>query len=129
MKKDAVFINGPFLEGFSRESRSPAVTKSGTLYYPAWLAYACGFAEENGFDCKLIDSIADKISFINSVDLVVKLNPKISFPETSKVLPKALEETSLYKNSNPYVRAVFSFLDTGTIKSPLKLKTSTFSFL
>ena len=83
MKKDAVFINGPFLEGFSRESRSPAVTKSGTLYYPAWLAYACGFAEENGFDCKLIDSIADKISFKDSVDLVVKLNPKIIVIGTS----------------------------------------------
>ena len=63
MQLDAIFINGPFLKGFSRESRSPAVTKSGTLYYPAWLAYACGLAEDNGFECKLIDSIADKISF------------------------------------------------------------------
>ncbi len=83
MKKDAVFINGPFLEGFSRESRSPAVTKSGTLYYPAWLAYACGFAEENGFDCKLIDCIADKISFKDSIDLVVNLNPKVIVIGTS----------------------------------------------
>ena len=83
MQIDAIFINGPFLNGFSRESRSPAVTKSGTLYYPAWLAYACGLAEDNGFKCKLIDSIADKISFEKSVELVVKSNPKIVVIGTS----------------------------------------------
>jgi len=80
---DAIFINGPFLEGFSRESRSPAVTKSGTLYYPAWLAYGCGYAEEKGFKCKLIDSVADKISFDKSVELVVNENPKIVVIGTS----------------------------------------------
>jgi anaerobic magnesium-protoporphyrin IX monomethyl ester cyclase len=83
MQLDAIFINGPFLKGFSRESRSPAVTKSGTLYYPAWLAYACGLAEDNGFHCKLIDSIADSISFNKSVDLVVSSNPKIIVISTS----------------------------------------------
>ena len=83
MQLDAIFINGPFLEGFSRESRSPAVTKSGTLYYPAWLAYACGLAEDNGFNCKLIDSIADKISFEKSVDIIAKFNPKIIVIGTS----------------------------------------------
>jgi radical SAM superfamily enzyme YgiQ (UPF0313 family) len=101
---DAVFVNGPFLEGFSRESRSPAVTKSGTLYYPAWLAYACGFAEENGFDCKLIDTIADKISFKDSVDLVVKFNPKIivigtSTPSIDADLTFAKELKSKLKSS------------------------------
>jgi anaerobic magnesium-protoporphyrin IX monomethyl ester cyclase len=83
MQLDAIFINGPFLEGFSRESRSPAVTKSGTLYYPAWLAYACGMAEDNGFECSLIDSIADKISFEESVEIVVSSNPKIVVIGTS----------------------------------------------
>jgi anaerobic magnesium-protoporphyrin IX monomethyl ester cyclase len=83
MQLDAIFINGPFIDGFSRESRSPAVTKSGTLYFPAWLAYACGFAEDNGFNCKLIDSIADKISFETSVKSVVESNPKIIVIGTS----------------------------------------------
>ena len=83
MQLDAIFINGPFLEGFSRESRSPAVTKSGTLYYPAWLAYACGLAEDNDFNCKLMDSIADKISFEKSVEIVVESNPKIIVIGTS----------------------------------------------
>lgn len=83
MQLDAIFINGPFLDGFSRESRSPAVTKSGTLYYPAWLAYACGLAEDNGFNCKLIDSIADKISFEKSVEIVIESNPKVVVIGTS----------------------------------------------
>lgn len=83
MKLDAIFINGPFLDGFSRESRSPAVTKSGTLYYPAWLAYACGYAEKKGFNCKLIDSIADKISFQDSISLVKSANPRIVVIGTS----------------------------------------------
>jgi anaerobic magnesium-protoporphyrin IX monomethyl ester cyclase len=83
MQLDAIFINGPFLEGFSRESRSPSVTKSGTLYYPAWLAYACGFAEENGFECSLIDSIADKLSFDKSVEMIIKSNPRVLVIGTS----------------------------------------------
>ena len=80
---DVIFVNGPFLDGFSRESRSPAVTKSGTLYYPAWLAYGCGYAEENNFSSKLIDCIADKISFEDSVDLIVKTLPKVIVVGTS----------------------------------------------
>ena len=37
------FVNPPFKAEygkFSRESRSPAITKSGALYYPLWLIYA-----------------------------------------------------------------------------------------
>ena len=45
------FINPPFKSEygkFSRESRSPAVTKSGALYYPLWLIYAAAYAEKQG---------------------------------------------------------------------------------
>ena len=81
--KHVVFINGPFLTKFSRESRSPAVTKSGTLYYPGWLAYACGYAEQNGYSATLIDSIADDISFNDSVSKVVDLKPVLVVIGTS----------------------------------------------
>jgi anaerobic magnesium-protoporphyrin IX monomethyl ester cyclase len=80
---DVCFVNGPFLPMFSRESRSPAVTKSGTLYYPAWLAYACGHVENNGFKAKLIDCIADNMSFELSVNEVVKNNAKLVVIGTS----------------------------------------------
>lgn len=49
-------LNPPFLKKkFSREQRSPAVTKSGTFYYPMWLAYATGLLEKNGFHVTLMD--------------------------------------------------------------------------
>ena len=80
---DALFINGPFIEGFSRESRSPAVTKSGTLYYPGWLAYACGYSEDRDFNCVLKDCIADKLSYSDSIQFVVNHNPSFIIIGTS----------------------------------------------
>ena len=56
-----VFINPPFKAEygkFSRESRSPAITKSGALYYPLWLIYAAAYAEKKGFDISFIDAPA-----------------------------------------------------------------------
>lgn len=57
-----VALNPPFLDHFSRESRSPAVAKSGTLYYPMWLSYAVGLLEQQGHEVLLIDSPARGIS-------------------------------------------------------------------
>ncbi|MDR0307009.1 MAG: B12-binding domain-containing radical SAM protein [Chitinispirillales bacterium] len=51
-------LNPPFLPKFSRESRSPAVTRSGTLYYPMWLCYAVGCLEKAGHDVELFDAPA-----------------------------------------------------------------------
>jgi anaerobic magnesium-protoporphyrin IX monomethyl ester cyclase len=51
-----LFLNPPFHPRFSREQRSPAVTKSGTLYYPKWLAHAAGVAIKNGHDVDLVDA-------------------------------------------------------------------------
>ena len=56
-----LLINPPFKPEhgrFSRSSRSPAVAKSGTLYYPFWLAYATGVLEKEGFEARLIDAPA-----------------------------------------------------------------------
>jgi len=80
-----VYLNGPYRQGgYSRSSRSPAVTKSGTLYYPIWLAYAAGLARrETGFDVELVDAVALKY---NRADLVEKLregNPNLIICDTS----------------------------------------------
>lgn len=58
---NVTFLNPPFLKNFSRPQRSPAVTKSGTLYFPMWLSLAAGFVESNGHNIDLIDAPADKI--------------------------------------------------------------------
>ena len=54
-----LLINPPFLPKFSRSSRSPAVTKSSTIYYPLWLAHAAGLLEKYGHEVMLIDFPAD----------------------------------------------------------------------
>ena len=57
-----LYLNGPYKKlAFSRPSRSPAVTKSGTIYYPIWLAYAAGLAQqETDYHIHLIDAVARK---------------------------------------------------------------------
>lgn len=55
---DILFLNPPYLPRFSRSQRSPAVTRSGTLYYPMWLAYAAAAAEARGHRVRLIDAPA-----------------------------------------------------------------------
>lgn len=43
---------------FSRENRSPTVTRSGTLYYPLWLIYAAATCEKDGFEVEFLDAPA-----------------------------------------------------------------------
>jgi radical SAM superfamily enzyme YgiQ (UPF0313 family) len=57
-----LFLNPPFHARFSREQRSPAVTKSGTLYYPKWLATAAGVAIRSGHEVDLVDAPAAGLS-------------------------------------------------------------------
>lgn len=61
----AFFINPPFKSEygkFSREQRSPAITKSGCFYYPLWLIYAAARLEEEGFNVEFIDAPAKQFS-------------------------------------------------------------------
>ena len=80
---DVVFANPPFLPGFSRESRSPAVTKSSTLYYPGWLAYACGYCEHSGISTHLFDFVASKVDHASACLKVKDHNPSLLVLGTS----------------------------------------------
>lgn len=75
-----VFLNPPFHGRFSRESRSPAVAKSGTLYYPKWLGYAAGLSIKHGHNVDLIDApaksrslsyVKDRIQSHNATHVVI----------------------------------------------------------
>lgn len=69
------FINPPFKSEygkFSRESRSPAVTKSGALYYPLWLIYAAAYAEKDGFSIEFLDAPAKKWNTAQSLKYIVE---------------------------------------------------------
>ncbi|MHC4474149.1 MAG: B12-binding domain-containing radical SAM protein [Planctomycetota bacterium] len=76
-------LNPPFLPKFSREQRSPAVTKSGTLYYPMWLAYATGVLEQEGFDVKLVDAPAQGKGLEEIVGLAKDFGPEMAVIDTS----------------------------------------------
>lgn len=70
-------LNPPFLKKFSRASRSPAVTKSGTIYFPTWLAYATGCLEQHGHDVRLIDAAPSGMSLTQVIDLAVEFAPSL----------------------------------------------------
>lgn len=67
------FVNPPFKPQhgkFSRESRSPAIGRSGVLYYPLWLVYAAAVVEREGFDVKFLDAPATRMDVSSSLDYI-----------------------------------------------------------
>jgi len=78
-----LMLNPPFLPKYSRFSRSPAVTKSGTIYYPIWHAYATGLLEKEGHDVKLIDAPADGLKRDDCYRIVREFKPQIVVVYTS----------------------------------------------
>lgn len=78
-----LMLNPPFLPRFSRESRSPAVTKSGTFYYPMWLSYATGTLEKEGFEVKLIDAPAVGYSIEDIKNELKAFGPSLIVIDTS----------------------------------------------
>lgn len=79
-----LFLNPPFKDGrFSRTSRSPAITKGGTLYYPIWLAYAAGATEKSGHNVKLVDAPADGLSTDDVFNKLDNFNPDLVVVDTS----------------------------------------------
>ena len=78
-----LFLNPPFHPRFSRESRSPAVTKSDTLYYPKWLSYAAGVAIQNNHDVDLVDAPAAVVSVQYVIDRIKAKNIEALVCDTS----------------------------------------------
>lgn len=78
-----LFLNPPFLPKFSRFSRSPAVTKSGTIYYPNWHAYAAGWLEKMGHQVMLIDAPARGLGRAECYKAAAEFKPDIAVVYTS----------------------------------------------
>lgn len=76
-------LNPPFLPKYSRESRSPAVAKSGTLYYPMWLAYATGYLEKAGHELLLIDAPAAGFDKNQTLQKAKEFCPSLAILDTS----------------------------------------------
>ncbi|MFO7884946.1 MAG: radical SAM protein [Desulfobacteraceae bacterium] len=76
-------LNPPFFPKFSRPQRSPAVTKSGTLYFPVWLAGCTALLEERGIETVLTDAPADGYDLETVMDYGKALNPALIVVDTS----------------------------------------------
>ncbi|MDY0041865.1 MAG: radical SAM protein [Desulforhabdus sp.] len=80
------YINPPFRPEsgrISREQRSPAITKSGTFYYPMWLSYAAGFLENRRHRVQLLDAPACGLSLSQVIQEVRSFGPELLVLSTS----------------------------------------------
>jgi radical SAM superfamily enzyme YgiQ (UPF0313 family) len=95
-------LNPPYFERYSRQSRSPCVTKGGTFYYPYFLAYATGALEKAGFKVRLLDAVARKLSREEVVKEAEKFNPGLVVLDTSTPsIYNDVEVASLIKEALP----------------------------
>lgn len=78
-----LLLNPPFLDKYSKSSRSPAVTKSATVYYPLWLSYAAGVLDQKGYELKIIDAPAKSYKKRQTLDMVEEYNPDLVVIDTS----------------------------------------------
>lgn len=76
-------LNPPFHSRYSRSQRSPAVIKSGVVYYPIWLAYATGVLEKDGFEVKLVDAPAAGLTLEDVLGIAGDLRPRLVVMDTS----------------------------------------------
>ena len=80
---DILVLNPPFLPKFSRPQRSPAVTKSGTLYFPLFLAQAVAVLEADGYAVTFLDAPAAGMSLEAVVTRAVADKPFLAVLDTS----------------------------------------------
>lgn len=101
-------LNPPFLPRYSRESRSPAVAKSGTLYYPMWLAYAVGYLEKNGHEVLFLDAPASGMSCDDVVARAREFGPELAVIDTST--PSVYDDIKTASQLKAAVRGLFTLL-------------------
>lgn len=87
-------LNPPFHKKFSRPQRSPAVTKSGTLYFPIWLAQAVAVLEADGFDTTFLDAPAAGLDLAAVLARVAAERPVLAILDASTPSIKADVETA-----------------------------------
>ena len=77
-----LFLNPPFIDHFSRTSRSPGVSKGGCVYYPYWLAYAAGAAMKAGHEVTLLDASGKNLTLKQTLAKIKKFAPQLVVMDT-----------------------------------------------
>ena len=78
-----LLLNPPYKFKISRASRWPEHTKSGTLYYPIWLAYAAGVLLKKGHKVVLLDAIAKGLGFEETLIKINEFKPDLLIIEST----------------------------------------------
>lgn len=124
-----LMLNPPFFDKYSKSSRSPAVTKSGTIYFPLWLSYAAGVLDKKGHELKIIDAPAKCFTKQQTLEQIKQFNPQLIVIDTStpsinsdlnytKIIKKVLPDlktclvgTHVSATSNEILTQHFSYVD------------------
>ena len=112
------FLNPPFHPMFSRESRSPCVTKSSTLYWPMFLSYAAGNAEQKGHTVQLIDSPAMELSLQQTIDKIQAFGPDLLVLSTST--PSILNDLQVVRKLKETFSKPIAIMGTHASAEPLE---------
>lgn len=78
-----LMLNPPFMDKYSKSSRSPAVTKSGTIYFPLWLSYAAGVLDKKGYELKILDAPAKCLTKNETLKRIKAFHPHLAVIDTS----------------------------------------------
>ena len=118
------FLNPPFFNKFSRESRSPAVSKSGTLYYPKWLCYSAAYARKKGHIIDVIDAPAKGHSLDYVIDRIKDFGASYLVVDTST--PSILNDIEVVKAINTVFGSSLNIIMVGRHVSALPSETYKF---
>ena len=103
MSVSIALVNPPYLKNYSRQSRSPCVAKSGTIYFSYYLAYAGCAAELASANVTYIDSIAFELDFDVTLSRISESSPGVVVVDTST--PSIISDiafASKIKEHNPH---------------------------
>jgi len=104
---------------FSRTSRSPGINKSGTLYWPFWLAHGAGALEQAGHEVLFLDCPAEGIDENEMLRKLDEFNPGLAVIDTST--PSIYSDLRLASMISKYLPDCFILL-VGTHVSALPRK-------
>ena len=76
-------LNPPYFPKYSRPQRSPAVTKSGTIYFPIWMASCTGVLEAQGHEMMFTDAPARGYDLPSVLKMGQAFNPRLIVMDTS----------------------------------------------
>ncbi len=110
------FVNPPFKSEygkFSREQRSPAITKSGCFYYPLWLIYAAARLEKEGFEVSFLDAPAKRLSEEEALQKIAAKGEEIKLFVIDSTTPSIYNDVSFAeKIKTRYPKAVLMLVGT-----------------